>query len=400
MDRTVFKRDEVILLLGAGASVEAKIPASLQMISKIETLLRDNKDWTPFQSLYFYIKSSIYFADGIKGKFDGSNYNIEKLVNTLEELQKWEEHPLYPFVGAWNAKLQEVAGADLGKISEFRQKIVLTLRDDWVQLEHDSDASYYHGLVEFQEQYQFPLKVFTLNYDLCVEKTCKEVGVERGFDGKNRWDWRQFTVGEHGREAKEIYLYKMHGSVDWTRDTEGFLTFYDSPSLISTEKLAIIFGTTYKLQYVDPFLFFAYEFRRATLEQAKLIIVVGYGFGDEHINGILKQSLDNGAERKLLAVSPGEEEKREKTEEWIARALGIKNPKQITWKAAGAKEFFSNHLKLDELQKLFPEPEEELFDEIAPAPTNPVMTARNGSPLPEKSLSEGPRTRAKRQSKS
>ena len=54
-----------------------------------------------------------------------------------------------------------------------------------------------------------------------------------------------------------------------------------------------------KLQYVDPFLFLANEFRKWTLE-SKLIISIGYGFGDEHINGILGQALKKSREKAPL----------------------------------------------------------------------------------------------------
>jgi hypothetical protein len=66
----------------------------------------------------------------------------------------------------------------------------------------------------------------------------------------------------------------------------GKLTFSDSTSKIKVDDGQIIFGPKYKLQYVDPFLFLVYQLRRLSLE-AKLILVVGYGFADEHINGIL-----------------------------------------------------------------------------------------------------------------
>src|SRR5690606_7358104 len=119
--------------------------------------------------------------------------------------------PLYPFVGAWNPKLLAVAGSDLGKLSDFRRNIVTKLRDDWVQLEYERQAAYYAGLVRFQKEYQFPLRVFTLNYDLCVEKGCSEAMVERGFNEEQRWDWRRFSSSDGEPTQKDIYLYKMHG---------------------------------------------------------------------------------------------------------------------------------------------------------------------------------------------
>jgi SIR2-like domain len=384
MSRTKFKRDEIIILLGAGASVEAGIPASQGMIEEIEKLLAsDDVNWRQHKDLYNYLKSSIYFADGIKGKFDGASYNVETLVNTLYELRRWEDHPLYPFVGAWNPKLLAVAGSDLKKFSDFRQRIVFKLRDDWVQLEYEKRASYYEGLVKFQKTYQHPLRVFTLNYDLCVEKGCSAASVERGFNDEHRWDWRRFSSGEGELDQKDIYLYKMHGSVDWTYDHEGFLIYFDNSSVIDPDKLAIIFGVTYKLQYLDPFLFFAYELRRWTLDQARLIITIGYGFADEHINGILKQSLDNNPKRKLLVVSPRWKTENEENDgiqrAHYPKALGIKDPDQVVWKPIRAGDFFTNHLKLPELGELFPE-DEALFSEVSPPVLNNGESAETTKP--------------------
>jgi len=98
------------------------------------------------------------------------------------------------------------------------------------------------------------------NYDLCVETNCSASSIERGFNDKRQWDWRLFD--EQVQTEKNLFLYKLHGSIDWTHDSEGNLTYLDSISQITPDAIAIIFGTSYKLQYVDPFLFFAYEFRR------------------------------------------------------------------------------------------------------------------------------------------
>ncbi|NJO94012.1 MAG: hypothetical protein HC820_06005 [Hydrococcus sp. RM1_1_31] len=46
------------------------------------------------------------------------------------------------------------------------------------------------------------------------------------------------------------------------------------------------------------------DFRKYCL-RAKLIVVIGYSFGDEHVNGIIGQALANDKEKKILSVSPG-----------------------------------------------------------------------------------------------
>ena len=89
MATTIFKRNEIIILLGAGASVEAGIPDSNKMVHAIERLVSNNSDeWSCFRDLYRYIRSAIFYADGLDGIFgDNVPFNIERLVN-VDELHK------------------------------------------------------------------------------------------------------------------------------------------------------------------------------------------------------------------------------------------------------------------------------------------------------------------------
>ena len=362
------KANKIVVLLGAGASYKAGIPTSPIMINKLEDLLTaentSNSNWSEYKDLYNFVKSAIHFADGISGKFNSSvNYNIERLVNTLSELNRKVEHPLYPFIGNWNIKLMELGGDDFSRLHKLQQMILSELQRKWVLLRDYSQSGYYQGLFEFARDYQYPLRVFTLNYDLCVEKNRRTFSLERGFREGRVWDWKNFDEAEG--EEPNIFLYKMHGSIDWLRNENKNLTFSDEPANISPEELEIIFGTDYKLQYTDPFLFFAYEFRRWTLE-AKSIIAIGYGFGDEHINGILGQALANESdanERKLIAVSPFSDEDEAAAASRLSRILNITNTDQICIKRMGAEDFMVDEMTIDKLNGYFPEGED-VFEEL------------------------------------
>ena len=362
------KANQVVILLGAGSSHKAGIPISEEMIDTLEALLGQNGEWADYQSLYYFVKSAIYFADGIGGKFNSAvSYNIERLVNTLSELERKASHPLYPFIGNWNIKLTELGGADFGRIATLKKKILHELQNDWVLLNNYSQSSYYRGLFDFAKDFQYPLRVFSLNYDLCVEKNRNAEIVERGFGDGRTWDWKNFEYPE-GHQP-DIFLYKLHGSIDWLRDSKKSLTFSDEPAKIKSEKLEIIFGTDYKLQYVDPFLFFVYQFRQWTLD-AKLIIAVGYGFSDPHINGILGQALNtvpDPSQRKLLAVAPFSSESEEAAQERVSRALGLQKKNQIVIKKENAEDFMAVNMTVDELNKLFPEGED-AFEEVSYKP--------------------------------
>ena len=361
MAATVFGSDEIIILLGAGASVEAGIPDSNKMVQEIERLVANDSIWSRFKDLYNYVRSSIFYADGLNGIF-GENvpFNIERLVNVLNELQEKERHTLYPFVGAWNPKLQETAGAQFEHIQLFQREIICILRNQWIALSERDKAAYYGNLLRFQNEYEFPLRVFSLNYDLCVEETCGYEKIQRGFiTGERTWNWRAFE--ETSEDARPLALYKLHGSADWCFADDGRVLYLDSPSSITDENVAVIFGTSYKLQYIDPFLFLTYELRRWTLDAARVIVCIGYGFNDEHINGILRQALRQDAKRKLLAVvGPGDKPTAKKR---IVNQLDVTDS-QVEASTNGAKEFLENHLTLDALAELFPV-ESDLFPEAS-----------------------------------
>jgi SIR2-like domain len=358
-----FNKNEILILLGAGASFDAEIPHSAAMLADIQNKVENDTDWEKFRDLYYYVESAIRFADEMQGKSKQSNYNIEKLVTTLDEISKRNNHPLFPFIGAWSPRLVEVLGNDFRQIVAFRAQIVNVLRSQWVTIRDNSKIEYYKGVFELQKEYEHSLRIFTLNYDMCIEtiqsKVYKDYKLQRGFDSNKKWDWRQFDESE--QEDINIYLYKLHGSLDWKREESGSLTFLDSSNHIKASEAEIIFGTTHKLQYLDPFLFLAYEFRRWTLE-SKLIVCIGYGFADDHINGIIGQALKNSPERKILSVSPSDKSeeaiKRRKSE--ISKQLSLDESQisQIEILPIGAKGFLES-ISISNLTKYFIAPKAE-----------------------------------------
>jgi hypothetical protein len=337
------KPDSILFLLGAGASREAGIPTSIMMIDNIEKLLEENREWSKYKELYYCIKSSIIHGFGIIGDYDKNLLNIETLVNTMDELIKSIKHPIYPFVGSWIPRLTELTNNNFTKIEEFRRKIVAELYR-WMKFQQNEDILYNKGFLKFQDDYKYTVRIFSLNYDTCIEEACGEERINRGFDPEHKWDWRNF-----GNEEKSdfiINLYKLHGSRDWAKTLSG--TVIEKKGDISEGEEALIFGTTYKLQYLDPFLYLIYEFRQWTLDpKTEAIVCIGYSFGDEHINGIIKQSIIDDSKRKIVVVSPlGKEDNDQKCEK-IMRKIGIKSKENILYVPSGAKDFLDKKLSVD-----------------------------------------------------
>lgn len=298
---------DIIVLLGAGASVEADIPASTTMIGKIESLLRTHEDWKSYLPLYHHVKSAILYAAGLRGQFgDEVLFNIEVLVNTLYELERNEDHPLYPFIASWNLRFVDLAQQGFSNVQGFRRNILQELKR-WMCPEDQAQGDYYSGLRRLQEHLNYPLHVFSLNYDMCVERVgVSDFVIESGFDGfgpRHLWDWERFEQSDSGPPSlPQMYLYKLHGSINWKRDAGRNLFRVEQIENVASDQMDIIFGRDFKLQAADPYLFYAYQFRRFTLD-SQLILVIGYSFGDDHINRIIAQAFENDPDRKLLVVS-------------------------------------------------------------------------------------------------
>ncbi|MEM2175204.1 MAG: SIR2 family protein [Candidatus Micrarchaeia archaeon] len=339
-----FKQDEIIFLVGAGISADAGVPVSSKMVEDVEKLV--NTEWSRFKDLYFLVKSGVEFSYGIQGK--RPIFNIEVLVNILNELEKKEMHPLYPFIGSWHIKFNEVIGNNFNLIKEFRESIIEQLKS-WVNPSDLRKADYLKKLSYLKAEINFPLRIFSLNYDLLLEKKLEEeaLTIERGFEEDTReWNYKRFTELS---EEPDIYLYKLHGSIDWERNRETQVVRYiDS---IPREP-DLIFGTQYKMQYIDPYLFMISEFRHYCLK-AKLIVCLGYSFSDEHVNSILSQSLlkNNVVKMHILAYNE-EEEKIKNILKCSTDRLNIITNKK-------AKEYFEEDLKLDTFLGLFTEDESE-----------------------------------------
>ena len=347
---------DIIFLLGAGASAEAGIPMSAQMISRVEQTLNAKAE----RDLYNHVKSAIHFSSGLKGRFgDAVPFNIETLVNTLYERERNEEHPLYPFIASWNSRFVALAGSDFSQVRKFRQSILEALKK-WMCPEDANKGNYYRGLVTLQKDLNYPLHVFSLNYDLCVERLNQaEFRVETGFEGYGpdySWDWERFDLENSNNLAPQLVLYKLHGSINWKRNpgTKELFSVEQIQS-VDADKMELIFGREFKLEAADPYLFFAYKFRDLSLE-SKLIVTLGYGFGDSHINKMLTQSLRNDPERRLLVIQRCEvSDCAAKADEVVSfLELDPSQKEQVIVGAGSAKDFLESSSLADMLVSYIP----------------------------------------------
>ena len=154
------------------------------------------------------------------------------------------------------------------------------------------------------------VSLFTLNYDTLIEQATDAEGVVLldGFVGTTRRVFRpesyerdlyfpaETTEGRVHRFDRVLHLYKLHGSISWIAESPTLDNPYGvavkSFDLCDTDQL-LVFPTPAKftemlgMPYSELFRRFA-----ATITRPQSVLfVVGYGFGDEHVNAIIRQAL-------------------------------------------------------------------------------------------------------------
>lgn len=152
--------------------------------------------------------------------------------------------------------------------------------------------------------------IFTLNYDTLIEQAADTAGVVLldGFVGTQRRVFRpesyeqdlyfpaETTEGRVHRFDRVLHLYKLHGSITWAAhepqidNPYGVLSSTFNPH--ETQPLLIYpmptkYGETLGMPYSELFRRFA----SALVRSQSVLIAIGYGFGDEHVNAIIRQAL-------------------------------------------------------------------------------------------------------------
>jgi len=344
------KGENIIFLFGAGASVDAGIPISNHMVKEIENYIEDqeNKKWNKYKDLYYYLKSSINYSDGILGKFN-EQFNVERLLIVITEIEKRETNIMYPFIGTWNNRLLDLGGLNFNNIKEFH-KLIRKQLNSWVGLRTYDEAKYFESFISLSTEVANLIKVFTLNYDLCFENIVgKEKNIELGFTKEtNVWHQSNFE----NIEEKHYNLYKLHGSVDW---------YIDDATLKKSEKIEdnpeLIFGVQHKMTSIDPYFYYSSVLRNSCMNDSKIIVTIGYSFADDYVNVIISQALNQRSELRLINVAPLFGDDVNDAKKQITQQLKLKDDSQIIYIDQTAKIFMTSTMNKDFFEGHIAEPD-------------------------------------------
>ena len=160
-------------------------------------------------------------------------------------------------------------------------------------------------------------RVFTLNYDTTVERA---LGLYDPYLGLFEWvsESDELVLAEDIRfnDHRGVFeksedpnkpprdtrgVFKLHGSINWVRRKVGEMEKLFVSNHSARGHCEIIFGTDEKLRMTEPYekLFPVFSI---SLQKCSVLFVVGYSFGDRHINEVIGEQVGHGM--RVVCINP------------------------------------------------------------------------------------------------
>ncbi|MCG1191027.1 SIR2 family protein [Staphylococcus epidermidis] len=165
---------------------------------------------------------------------------------------------------------------------------------------------FYRYVFDKRSEQKSKVSIFTTNYDLFNEYALENnniiycTGIQNTILKKfdiNQFKYRVVDDTNRYKEkwqpvSKEANLYKIHGSINWKSNEEGELQqvdFNDEDDQVVIYPTMLKHKETAQAPYSELFR----EFSNCLQKKDTTLIIIGYGFPDEHINNIIAQNLKN-----------------------------------------------------------------------------------------------------------
>ncbi|MGH9078999.1 MAG: SIR2 family protein [Acidimicrobiales bacterium] len=208
-------------------------------------------------------------------------------------------------------------------------------------------------------------RIFTTNYDTAIEQSLDEAGIYYldGFVGSihrtlniSSYENDLYFAPNRGRPSIKrvhelVHLYKLHGSVNWRVGSlpSGFgatRIVQESQPLQPGER-AVIYPTPAKEVDVVgyPYADLLRVFGASLGDPECALIVIGYGFADDHINRLIFQAMTYNSTLQLFVAVPdgvtANEESPERLDTPIGRLSAVNDPRisVLTGEAARFAQF-------------------------------------------------------------
>ncbi|CAN5155621.1 hypothetical protein BH11ACT4_BH11ACT4_06870 [soil metagenome] len=342
------------VLLGAGASRDAGMPLTVDLADELITRMNTAPNQKSSAGLLNFVFGAMLSKVTQAGGDPHTAVNVETMFSAIRLLRDRASHEVSPFVQAWNPAVAALDQADVvensrlstalkdsvgkaigdrygqrghgllravqsvvrqetgagGDGSAYR-RLELRLRELIVEILTDrldsGRLSYLSPIIELALDQPLGVDVISLNYDLTIETAAKarKVDVNRGIE-----TWRPGEDLDFEATAGRLNLIKPHGSVDWVIDTlhgDGMALPQQYTRGKSAQSAsggpAVVIGDREKLESEGATLALMRGFETA-MRRADRLVIVGYSGADSHVNAVIRDWINAGFSRSIIAIDP------------------------------------------------------------------------------------------------
>jgi hypothetical protein len=202
-----------------------------------------------------------------------------------------------------------VRGISFNELDELDREICQCIRTA-VTCSLPTHRTPYHALASYIGSHRAPFtEIFTTNYDVLVEQALEDRRVPYfdGFVGSSRPFFDQRAIEDGEIPLRWSRLWKLHGSINWRFNRTTKAVFRSDNGEEGDELLIHPSHRKYDDSRRMPY-FVMIDRLRGFLrhsERPVALILIGYSFGDEHINEAIVESLKANASAACFALQFG-----------------------------------------------------------------------------------------------
>lgn len=287
------RSENIVILTGAGSSVDFGGKSMSGLWDVVESNIK----------IFSTILESVKYSDENKLKKD-----LEYLLSVLQiEKQNLENK-------------KEDSTIVSGYIESIESKI---LSECSFSLPNNAPHDFFlKKLLRARKNVDPRIKIFTLNYDISFETASDRIGAVLidGFSFTQRQTFNPASYdidivyreksrihSEESFYSKVLHLYKIHGSVTWSKNNvNDGLIYKEKEPVIDPKNSVLIYpnSSKYEKSYEMPFFEIVGRLQTSLRKENTTLLVIGYGFNDEHINRILRESIKNNANLEVFIIKP------------------------------------------------------------------------------------------------
>jgi len=313
------------IFLGAGASAPLDLPVVTQFFRKVT--------WRePYQQGTKKVAEIIWRKLGYQGQCPFPDIDSEDVFSELSQAT----------ANALSHQVNIQRGLSASGLLEYLTKELVRIYGTFEKRVAKRTYSPLFQVLNKIHNWQYPLRIFTTNYDTAVETILQDVAFCRscfaspppklitGFMGRNQRCWTpEIFERSKVKRQRSVELLKLHGSVNWIKapnsrgEMHELSSVAPAPYQIRSDELVILYFGYKGIPEEEPFRT-VHDLLKQSLLEYDLFIVIGFRFADPYIRELIDVGLRANNDLKVVCVL-----RSEPPEGSAVRSLVERHPDQV-----------------------------------------------------------------------